>query len=76
MTYLSRRRFAPLGALATWVGTGQVVYDDAAMAWWADRIGEWRASGHTVFGYFNNDAGGNAFRNALTLKRFVGDRGH
>lgn len=33
-------------------------------------------SGHTVFGYFNNDAGGNAFRNALTLKRFVGDRGH
>ena len=51
-------------------------YDDAAMSWWADRIGEWRASGHTVFGYFNNDAGGNAFRNALTLKRFVGDRGH
>ena len=50
-------------------------YDDAAMAWWADRIAEWRASGRTVFGYFNNDAGGNAFRNALTLRHLLRQRG-
>ena len=50
-------------------------YDDAAMAWWADRIAEWRASGRTVFGYFNNDAGGNAFRNAQTLRHLLRQRG-
>ena len=51
-------------------------YDDAAMNWWADRIAEWRASGHTVFGYFNNDADGNAFRNALALRHLLRARGH
>jgi len=47
-------------------------YDDNAMRWWADRIGEWRAQGRSVYAYFNNDAHGNAVRNGLTLRRFVG----
>lgn len=51
-------------------------YDDAAMAWWADRIAEWRTSSHTVFGYFNNDADGNAFHNARMLQQLLRERGH
>jgi uncharacterized protein YecE (DUF72 family) len=36
--------------------------------WWADRIREWRAAGHDVFAYFNNDGDANAVRNARTLR--------
>jgi len=46
-------------------------YDDASMRWWADRIGEWRDQGLDVYGYFNNDADGNAVRNGLTLSGLV-----
>ena len=46
-------------------------YDDDSMRWWADRIGEWRAQGRSVYAYFNNDAHGNAVRNGQTLRRFV-----
>jgi uncharacterized protein YecE (DUF72 family) len=46
-------------------------YSDADLAWWADRIREWEAAGHEVFAYFNNDGGGNAVRNAFTLRRFL-----
>lgn len=47
-------------------------YSDADLFWWADRIREWRADGRAVLGYFNNDGGGNAVRNALRLKEFLG----
>lgn len=43
-------------------------YSDADLRWWADRIGEWRRSGLDVYGYFNNDGGGNAVRNARYLR--------
>jgi uncharacterized protein YecE (DUF72 family) len=46
-------------------------YDDASMRWWADRIGEWHEQGLDVYGYFNNDADGNAVRNGLTLSGLV-----
>ncbi|RWZ46289.1 DUF72 domain-containing protein [Labedella phragmitis] len=42
-------------------------YSDADLAWWADRIREWRESGKDVYVYFNNDGDGNAVRNAQTL---------
>ena len=45
-------------------------YSDRDLAWWADRIHEWEASGLDVFAYFNNDGGGNAVRNADTLRAF------
>jgi uncharacterized protein YecE (DUF72 family) len=38
----------------------------------AERIAEWRAMGRDVFVYFNNDGGGNAPRNALTLRQMIG----
>ena len=47
-------------------------YSDDDLRWWADRIGEWRAGGREVWAYFNNDGGGNAVRNAQTLRHFVG----
>jgi uncharacterized protein YecE (DUF72 family) len=47
-------------------------YSDTDLGWWAARIGEWRAGGHQVYAYFNNDGGGNAVRNALTLRGTVG----
>jgi len=36
-----------------------------------DRIQEWESQGRPVFVYFNNDAEGNAVRNASGLKTFV-----
>jgi uncharacterized protein YecE (DUF72 family) len=42
-------------------------YSEADLAWWADRIGEWRAAGQEVYAYFNNDGHGHAVRNARRL---------
>jgi uncharacterized protein YecE (DUF72 family) len=47
-------------------------YSDADLTWWADRCREWSASGHEVYAYFNNDGGGDAVRNAHTLRSFLG----
>jgi uncharacterized protein YecE (DUF72 family) len=47
-------------------------YSDDDLRWWADRIREWRDQDRDVFAYFNNDDGGNAVRNALTLRELVG----
>jgi uncharacterized protein YecE (DUF72 family) len=47
-------------------------YSDADLAWWADRLREWDAAGKDVFAYFNNDGGGNAVRNAATLRHLIG----
>ncbi|HET7476094.1 MAG TPA: DUF72 domain-containing protein [Dermatophilaceae bacterium] len=47
-------------------------YSDADLAWWAERIREWDLSGHDVLAYFNNDGGGNAVRNARTLRGLLG----
>lgn len=46
-------------------------YSDADLGWWADRIREWRHGGHDVYAYFNNDSGGNAVRNAWTLRGYL-----
>ena len=46
-------------------------YSDDDLRWWADRVREWQDMGKDVFVYFNNDGGGNAMRNALTLKGMV-----
>lgn len=47
-------------------------YSDDDLRWWADRIGEWDGMGRAVYAYFNNDGGGNAVRNADTLRAFLG----
>lgn len=48
-------------------------YSDDDLKWWADRISEWRSGGKDVLVYFNNDGGGNAVRNAFTLRGLLGD---
>jgi uncharacterized protein YecE (DUF72 family) len=47
-------------------------YPDNDLRWWADRIREWSAQGHTVYAYFNNDGDGNAVRNAAHLRGLLG----
>ena len=47
-------------------------YSDADLGWWADRIRDWQRLDHSVFVYFNNDGGGNAVRNAWTLRGMLG----
>lgn len=47
-------------------------YSEEALQRAAKRITAWRAEGRSVFVYFNNDIGGHAVRNALTLKAMVG----
>jgi len=48
-------------------------YSDQDLRWWTDRIAEWETAGKEVFVYFNNDGGGNAVRNARTLRSFLGN---
>jgi uncharacterized protein YecE (DUF72 family) len=47
-------------------------YPDEDLRWWAARVREWAAQGRDVYAYFNNDGGGNAVRNAATLKWMLG----
>lgn len=46
-------------------------YSDADLAWWAERVREWEATGRDVFVYFNNDGHGHAVRNAWTLRHLL-----
>ncbi|GAA4454211.1 DUF72 domain-containing protein [Nibrella saemangeumensis] len=50
-------------------------YSDTDLHWWADRIQEWERMGKDVYVYFNNDGGGNAVRNAFTLRSMLAHRG-
>ena len=47
-------------------------YSDEDLRWWADRLQEWQAQQLDVFVYFNNDYGGNAVRNAGTMRALLG----
>lgn len=49
---------------------GSYAHED--LRWWALRVREWEAAGLEVFVYFNNDGGGNAVRNAESLRRLLG----
>ena len=46
-------------------------YSDDQLRRWAKRIEEWRARLSSVYAYFNNDPGGEAIKNALTLRSFL-----
>jgi uncharacterized protein YecE (DUF72 family) len=46
-------------------------YSDDQLRGWADRVAEWRRHGKDVWVYFNNDLGGHAVRNALTLRELL-----
>ena len=46
-------------------------YSDSELRAWAKRIEQWRGLLKATYVYFNNDPGGEAVKNALTLKRFL-----
>jgi uncharacterized protein YecE (DUF72 family) len=46
-------------------------YTDEQLQGWAEWLGEHRARGVDLYAYFNNDTGGHAPRNALTLRRLL-----
>ena len=58
------------GAAGSYSGS----YTDRRLAEWADWLHGQRASGADVYAYFNNDVGGHAPRNAVTLRRFLEER--
>ena len=47
-------------------------YPLETLAAWVERIQTWQRNGLAVFAYFNNDTGGMAVRNALTVKQLLG----
>lgn len=56
-------------------GTYSGAYPRDRLERWADWLGEQRRAGFDVFAYFNNDVGGHAPRDAVTLRRLLEDRG-
>jgi uncharacterized protein YecE (DUF72 family) len=46
-------------------------YSDLRLQSWAERIESWRSRVSAAYVYFNNDPGGEAVKNALTLKRLL-----
>jgi uncharacterized protein YecE (DUF72 family) len=50
-------------------------YSDEQLRSWARWLHTQRQAGSDVYAYFNNDVGGHAPRNAVTLRRFLEDRG-
>jgi uncharacterized protein YecE (DUF72 family) len=52
-------------------GTYSGSYPAARLERWADWLGRRRAAGADVYAYFNNDVGGHAPRNAVTLRRYL-----
>ncbi|MBW8890600.1 MAG: DUF72 domain-containing protein [Fibrobacteres bacterium] len=52
-------------------GKYQGSYTDGDLARWAERMREWSARRIPVFAYFNNDIGGHAPRNAITLQSML-----
>jgi uncharacterized protein YecE (DUF72 family) len=46
-------------------------YSDDELRRWANRIAQWDRDGRDVWVYFNNDLGGHAVRNALTLQELL-----
>jgi uncharacterized protein YecE (DUF72 family) len=56
-------------------GTYSGGYAEDRLERWADWLDEQRRHGCDVFAYFNNDVGGHAPRDAVTLRRLLEERG-
>jgi uncharacterized protein YecE (DUF72 family) len=46
-------------------------YSPADLRWWANQITQWDGEGRDVWVYFNNDLGGHAVHNALSLRQLL-----
>jgi uncharacterized protein YecE (DUF72 family) len=69
-----RRRVGPF-IYARFHGAGEAQYgggySEGRLRDWAEWLNEQRALGIDVYAYFNNDVGGHAPRDAVTLRRFL-----
>ena len=61
-------RLRGTGLAAIYAGS----YPDAALRWWAARIGERAHAGRDVYAFFNDAGHGHAVRNAATLRALTG----
>jgi uncharacterized protein YecE (DUF72 family) len=52
-------------------GRYQGEYTPEMLRKWADLIGQWRLELKDIYAYFNNDVGGHAIRNAMTLQSWL-----
>jgi uncharacterized protein YecE (DUF72 family) len=52
-------------------GSYATSYSKKMLADCAANCMQWRQAGHTVWIFFNNDLGGHAIRNAMTLKNMI-----
>ena len=52
-------------------GTYSGAYPSDRLERWAEWLREQRTGGFDIYGYFNNDVGGHAPRDAVTLRRFL-----
>jgi uncharacterized protein YecE (DUF72 family) len=70
----ARRRVGPF-IYARFHGAGEAryggAYSEGRLRDWAEWLNEPRALGVDVYAYFNNDVGGHAPRDAVTLRRFL-----
>jgi uncharacterized protein YecE (DUF72 family) len=68
-----RQRVGPIVYLRFHGPTGQYAggYSERRLAGWAEWLHEQRAGGADVYAYFNNDLGGHAPRDAVTLRRLL-----
>ena len=48
-------------------------YSTEQLQTWAERINEWSRSLSAIYVYFNNDPGGEAVKNARTLKELINE---
>ncbi len=48
-------------------------YPERKLEDWAKKIVQWSDGGRDVFAYFNNDAEGNAVKNAVSLRNMIGN---
>jgi len=63
------RLFSRMRALGTHLGP--VLYGEERLRGWSDWLNAQREEGCDVYAYFNNDVGGHAPRDAVTLRRLL-----
>jgi uncharacterized protein YecE (DUF72 family) len=73
----ARERVGPFVYVRFHGATGQYNggYPDDRLEGWADWLHDQRKAGIDVYAFFNNDVGGHAPRNAVTLQRLLEERG-
>jgi len=49
-------------------------YPDDKLKEWCDQLIAWQPALKAIYVYFNNDVGGHAIKNALSLRKMISER--